>query len=139
MCGRFAFTASKRQILKHFALPSAPEIPARYNIVPGRDIAVVRLLPEKPSDLVMPRWGLIPSWAKDMKIGYKMINARAESITAKPAFRNAFRQRRCLIPATGFYEWEKKDSRKQPWFIRLKDEVIMAFAGLWEYWVGARW
>ena len=82
----------------------------------------------------MLRWGLIPSWAKDKKTGYKMINARAESVMKKPAFRNAFRYRRCLIPASGFYEWQKRDGKKQPRFITLKDTDLFAFAGLWERW-----
>ena len=84
----------------------------------------------------MTRWGLIPSWAKDLKIGYSTINARAETVDTKPSFRSAFKKRRCLVPADGFYEWQKVDSSKQSYRITLKDEGIFAFAGLWELWKG---
>jgi len=82
----------------------------------------------------MMRWGLIPHWAKDEKIGYKMLNARSETITDKPAFRAAFKQRRCLIPTTGFYEWKHEGKRKQPYFIKMKSDEQFAFAGIWEIW-----
>ena len=138
MCGRFAFWITRKRLKEEFDLPgpedALPEIPPRYNIAPGTDIAAVRNLPDKPRELAMLRWGLIPSWAKDKKTGYRMINARAESVMKKPAFRNAFRYRRCLIPASGFYEWQKRDGKKQPWFITLRDTDLFAFAGLWERW-----
>ena len=138
MCGRFAFRASRKRLKEEFDLPgpedALPELPARYNIAPGTDIAAIRQRPESPRELAMLRWGLIPSWAKDKKTGYRMINARAESVMKKPAFRNAFRYRRCLIPASGFYEWQKTGGKKQPWFITLKDTDLFAFAGLWERW-----
>jgi len=134
MCGRFAFWAPKRRLVEEFSLEDAPEIRPRYNIAPGQDIAAVREPREKPRELVMLRWGLIPSWAKDRKTGYRMINARVESVSAKPAFRAAFKKRRCLIPASGFYEWQKTGGRKQPWFITLKNTDLFAFAGLWERW-----
>jgi len=135
MCGRFAFTASKKELLEHFSLSHAPPIEPSYNIAPGQDIAAIRQAGTS-QELVLCHWGLIPSWSKDKKIAYKMINARAESVGTKSAFRNAFRKRRCLIPATGFFEWQKKDGKKQPWFLRLKDQETMAFAGLWEHWEG---
>jgi len=138
MCGRFAFWASRKRLKEEFELPypeeALPELPARYNIAPGAEIAAVRQLPERPRELALLRWGLIPSWASEEKSGYRMINARAESVAQKPAFKNAFRYRRCLIPANGFYEWQKTGGRKQPWFITLKDKDLFAFAGLWERW-----
>jgi len=82
----------------------------------------------------MMRWGLIPHWAKDIKIGYKMINAKAETLAEKPAYRTAYKKRRCLIPATGFYEWVSQGGRKQPFYIHREDEGVVAFAGLWEHW-----
>ena len=97
----------------------------------------MRLISGTPDhELVMLKWGLIPFWAKDKKIGYKMINARAEGITGKPAFMAAFRHRRCLIPALGFFEWLHTTNTKQPYFVRLKETDILAFAGLWEHWQG---
>ena len=139
MCGRFAFWVTRRRLREEFDLAAAPdelpEIPARYNIVPGTDIAAIRRRQESPTrELAMLRWGLIPSWAREKKTGYRMINARAESVMKKPAFRNAFKDRRCLIPASGFYEWQKTGGKKQPWFITLKDTDLFAFAGLWERW-----
>jgi len=138
MCGRFAFFASRKRLKKEFCLSepetALTEFPARYNIAPGQEIPAVRQLPRQPREIVFLHWGLVPSWAKDIKSGYRMINARAESITTKPAFKNAFRYRRCLIPSSGFYEWQKKNGKKQPWFITLKDKDLFAFAGLWERW-----
>ncbi len=138
MCGRFAFWTTRRRLKEEFDLPvpeeALPELPARYNIAPGTDIAAIRKRPESPRELSMLRWGLIPSWARDKKTGYRMINARAESVMKRPAFRNAFRYRRCLIPASGFYEWQKRGRKKQPWFITLKETDLFAFAGLWERW-----
>jgi len=138
MCGRFAFWASRKRIEEEFALEDVPELPPRYNIAPGTDIAAIRKRPESSRELALLHWGLIPAWAKDKKTGYRMINARAESVTSKPAFRNAFRYRRCLIPANGFYEWQKTGGRKQPWFITLKGKDLFAFAGLWERWKNPR-
>jgi putative SOS response-associated peptidase YedK len=89
---------------------------------------------DKGRELAMLRWGLVPFWAKDLKIGYRTINARAETVASKPAFRAAFRQRRCLIPADGFYEWKTQSGGKQPYYIRLKHNHLFAFAGLWEHW-----
>ena len=134
MCGRFAFWITGKRLKKEFDLPAVPEITPRYNIAPGTDIASIRKRPEGEREFAMLHWGLIPSWAKDKKTGYRMINARAESIMKKPAFKNAFRYRRCLIPASGFYEWQKRDGRKRPWFITLRDTDVFAFAGLWERW-----
>ncbi|MFH1216492.1 MAG: SOS response-associated peptidase [Pseudomonadota bacterium] len=136
MCGRFALPTPE-ELAGHFNLKTAPELAPRYNITPGTDIAVVRHISgSNARELVMLKWGLIPFWAKDKKIGYKMINARAEGIAGKPAFRAALRHRRCLIPALGFFEWLHTTKSKQPYFIRLKETDILAFAGLWEHWQG---
>ncbi|MCK9293481.1 MAG: SOS response-associated peptidase [Desulfobulbaceae bacterium] len=136
MCGRFA-RPTLEELAGYFNLKNTLDLTPRYNITPGTDIAVVRVVSgTHDRELVMLKWGLIPFWAKDKKIGYKMINARAETVTSKPAFRAGIRQRRCLIPALGFYEWLHNAKIKQPYFIRLKDADILAFAGLWEHWQG---
>lgn len=134
MCGRFVLFSLGKLLAERFELKDEPEIEPRYNIAPSQDIAVIR--PDESGDrrLVKLRWGLIPFWAKDKNIGYKMINARSESVAEKPAFRAAFKHRRCLIPADGFYEWRKREKDKQPFLFRIKDEHPFAFAGLWEHW-----
>ena len=106
-----------------------------YNIPPGVDIWAIRnkVSTGKPT-IAKLRWGLVPSWAKDPKIGYRMINARSETVAEKPAFRSAFKQRRCIIPADGFYEWKRVGKNKTPYFIHLKDNEPFAMAGLWERW-----
>ena len=135
MCGRFALKAPPRSIQEHFQLQEEVEIPPRFNIAPSQAIAVVRQLPEEDlRRLDMLRWGLIPFWAKDEKISYKMINGRAETLTQKPSFRVAFKKRRCLIAADGFYEWHNKGKAKQPLFVQLITGAVFAFAGLWEFW-----
>jgi putative SOS response-associated peptidase YedK len=112
-----------------------PELPLRYNIAPTQPVAAVRQAAGPgPRELVQLRWGLIPSWAEDKKIGARLINARAETAAAKPSFRSAFRHRRCLVPADGFYEWQRRDGKKQPYHLRLRDDRPFAFAGLWETW-----
>ena len=135
MCGRFALKAPPRSIQEHFHLPETPDLSSRYNIAPSQSVAVVRHLPGKSFlQLDMLRWGLVPHWAKDMKIGYKMINARAETLAQKPSFRSAFKKRRCLIAADGFYEWHHSGTVKQPYYVQLKGGAVFAFAGLWESW-----
>ncbi len=139
MCGRFTLRASASVVAEHFAIFELPPFAPRFNIAPSQPVAVVRLAPgggEPTRELVWPRWGLIPSWAKDPAIGNRMINARAETVAEKPAFRGAFRRRRCLLPADGFYEWQGRGRGKQPYFIRLRDEGLFGFAGLWEHWEG---
>lgn len=136
MCGRFALP-NPEELASHFNLKTTLDIAPRFNITPSQDIVAVRLFPGTPNrELIMLKWGLVPFWAKDKKIGYKMINARAESVADKPAFRAAFRQRRCLIPALGFFEWLHTTNAKQPYFIRLKEADILAFAAMWEHWQG---
>jgi putative SOS response-associated peptidase YedK len=108
---------------------------ARYNIAPTQDILSIRRA-EDAREAVFLTWGLVPSWAKDVSIGAKLINARSETVTEKPSFREAFKKRRCIIPADGFYEWQRTEGRKQPFFFQMKDESPFGFAGLWERWQG---
>ena len=113
------------------------QLPLRYNIAPTQEVAAIRILSEVGTRrLDMLRWGLIPPWAKDPSIGGRMINARRETVATKPSFRSAFKHRRCLVTADGYYEWKKFDGRKQPYYIRMQDERPFAFAGLWETWRG---
>ncbi len=117
-----------------FRFEQLPNLPPRYNIAPSQPVAAVRLAEPGGPELVMLRWGLVPYWAEDPKGGYKMINARSETVDRLPAFREAYRRRRCLIPADGFYEWQKFGDAKQPMLIRRQDRQPFAFAGLWERW-----
>jgi putative SOS response-associated peptidase YedK len=139
MCGRFVRRASPKDIAELFdvMVPEPADLPPRYNIAPSQPVAAVRIRPhEACRELVNLRWGLIPWFADDPKIGNRLINARAETAATKPSFRNAFRTRRCLIPATGFYEWQKREGtkQKQPFHVTLKHEQLFAFAGLWDVW-----
>jgi putative SOS response-associated peptidase YedK len=132
MCGRFSLTQSAEIIAQTFQLLEVPPNSPRYNIAPTQPVATIRQNPGRQFQWM--RWGLIPSWAKDLSIGNKLINARAETLTEKPSFRHAFKQRRCLIIADGFYEWQQVDNRKQPYYFQMKDGTPFAFAGLWETW-----
>jgi putative SOS response-associated peptidase YedK len=136
MCGRYAFYSPSEATAALFGVSSASEV-ARpgYNIAPTQTVAAVRRDTDDVPQLVGLRWGLIPFWAKDPAIGNRMINARAETVAEKPSFRAAFRKRRCLVLADGFYEWHKKDGGKVPYFISAEDGEPFAFAGLWEDWV----
>jgi putative SOS response-associated peptidase YedK len=135
MCGRFTLRTPANKLAEHFHLDSVPQLRVRYNIAPTQDVAIVRAAAApKQRELVMVHWGLIPSWAEDPKIGNRMINARCETAATKPSFRTSFKKRRCLIPADGFYEWQKQGSRKQPYFIFSADDSPLAFAGLWDRW-----
>lgn len=134
MCGRYLITSSLEAIRRVFEVLQRPNLKARYNVAPTQQVPVVRLA-TSGRELVQLRWGLIPSWAKDLSIGAKMINARAETVAEKPAFRSAFKRRRCLVVADGFYEWQRgADGEKQPYVIGLDQEGPMAIAGLWEVW-----
>ncbi len=135
MCGRYTLTSAPEAIGALFRYVEQPNFPARYNIAPTQPIAIVRLV-EGRREFALVRWGLLPSWAKDPKAFSLLINARGESVSEKPAFRNAMKRRRCLIPADGFYEWKAAGARKQPYFIRAKSGAPLAFAGLWETWIG---
>jgi len=135
MCGRFTQTASPAVIAQEFGVAVPPLFTARYNIAPSQPVAAIRIEPGTTTrQLVQLRWGLIPSWAKDPKIGHQCINAKAETVAEKPSFRAAFKARRCLVIATGFYEWQVQEKAKQPMWIGLKSHRPFAFAGLWEQW-----
>jgi putative SOS response-associated peptidase YedK len=138
MCGRFTLSASAQRLQEFFPLFEIPDIAPRYNIAPTQQILAIRQEADAKPRVTFLRWGLIPSWAKEKKIGASLINARADTVAGKPAFRAAFKRRRCLILADGFYEWQKgaKKGPKQPFHIRLKDGRPFAFAGLWEHWNG---
>lgn len=133
MCGRFTLTANPTAVRDLFDLTSVPEhLEPRYNVAPTQPVAVITN--EESSALTYHRWGLVPSWAKDITIGNKLINARSETAHEKPSFRAAYKRRRCLIPTSGFYEWRKLGGSKAPHFIHLQGQETFAFAGLWEVW-----
>jgi len=137
MCGRYTHLYSWEELHRLMSL-TVPGIPIenRYNVAPSQQAPVVRLHSEGKWRTELLRWGLVPSWAKDSKIAYKLINARSETIAVKPSFRSAFKARRCLIPASGFYEWQKLQTtkQKQAYYIRSKGDGPIVFAGLWERW-----
>ncbi len=136
MCGRYELHTHPAVLALAFGLPFPPDIRARYNIAPMQDVPVVRQLRTGGRELAQVRWGLVPRWAKDPSIGARMINARAETLAEKPAFRTALRKHRCLIPADGFYEWTLvPGAGKQPLHIGMKDGSPFAFAGLTERWL----
>ncbi len=134
MCGRFAFYSPAEAAAELFGFEPDLSTEPRYNIAPTQPIPVVRAGKREGREFVMLRWGLVPFWAKDPSIGNRMINARAETLAEKPAYRHAWLKRRCLILADGFYEWRKEAGGKTPWFIRLASGEPFAFAGLWESW-----
>lgn len=138
MCGRFTLFEAAPALMKEFGVGASPALAPRYNIAPTQPVATVRISPVAGGrELVMLRWGLVPSWAKDPAIGNRLVNARAETAASKPAFRGAMRERRCLIPASGFYEWRRRNGRKQPYVVRMRDGKVFALAGLWERWKDA--
>jgi putative SOS response-associated peptidase YedK len=136
MCGRYALHSNPDVIALQFGIESPPDTEASYNIPPSSMVLVVKNSPEGKTVAGKYRWGLIPAWAKDPAIGHMLANARGESIAEKPAFRNAFRQGRCLVPASGFYEWKTTAGRKQPWYLRPKDAALFGLAGITELWNG---
>ena len=144
MCGRFTQTKSWQEIHEFLSTylgerddrAAAPNLAQRFNIAPTQDVAVARLDDSGRWRLSMLRWGLVPRWARDRAIGQKLINARAETVATKPSFRDAFRHRRCLVLADGFYEWGKHGDQRQPFHITLAGGGPFAFAGLWERWSG---
>jgi putative SOS response-associated peptidase YedK len=134
MCGRFARIVSDATLREKYRLERMAQLQDRYNIAPMQNIAAVRTI-EKGRELVLLQWGLIPGWSKDDKIAFKLTNARAETVAEKPSFRSAFKKRRCLIPASGYYEWQKQATGpKQPFYIFPHDGGLFSFAGLWESW-----
>ena len=134
MCGRFVLNAPPSELITRFKLDECADFGAHYNIPPGTDIPVIRHSPEGKRVLHLLRWGLVPHRAKDPGIGAKLNNARGESVAEKPSFRDAFKRRRCLIPANGFYEWKAEGKAKQPYYISLKSGEPLAMGGLWESW-----
>jgi putative SOS response-associated peptidase YedK len=136
MCGRFLNKLPAAEIARIFGTRNPlANYPARFNIAPTDPVLTVRFNPKaKERTLDALRWGLVPQWAKDLKIGSRMINARAETVATQPAFRDAFRERRCIIPASGFYEWQKIGVTKQPYAIVPEGDPLFAFAALWENW-----
>jgi len=132
MCGRYSLHAHPDVIALLYGLSQIPAQQPRYNIAPTAQVLIIR----NPG-AAMVRWGLVPHWAKDPSMGARMNNARAETVAQKPSFREAFRQRRCLIPASGFYEWKLESGRKQPYYIYPSRGQLFSFAGLWEQWNGA--
>jgi len=137
MCGRFSLSITPEVLAKLFELDETPDLDPRFNIAPNQAVAaILRGREEARRTLRLLRWGLIPFWAKDPGLGARMINTRSETVAEKPAFRQAFAQQRCLVPATGFFEWQEREQDKQPFFIRMRDESCFALAGLWQRWEG---
>ena len=138
MCGRYRLTAKERYLAEHFGIDDLADVEwvSRYNIAPTQKVVVIRQDRDQPKrTLSLMRWGLIPYWAQDISIGNRTINAMSETASEKPAFREAMRKRRCLVPADGFFEWKKLSSkRKQPYNIGMLDDSVFAFAGLWDRW-----
>ncbi|WP_442637041.1 SOS response-associated peptidase [Rossellomorea marisflavi] len=133
MCGRFSLIESVHELQQQFEFDLSADLQPRFNIAPSQEVFSIISDGKKRRGGTL-RWGLVPHWAKEAKIGYKMINARAEGIEKKPSFREPFRKKRCLIIADGFYEWKKVDDRKQPYRFIMKNGKPFAFAGLWETW-----
>jgi len=134
MCGRFAFYSPSEAAVALFGVSTSIEVQPRFNIAPTQYVAAIRDDENKERELVMLRWGLVPFWAKDAKIGNRMINARAETVAEKPSYRAAYRHRRCVVLADGFYEWRREGDIKTPYFISLASGEPFALAGLWENW-----
>lgn len=134
MCSRYFLDADGNVIAYTFSVPLNERVRRRFNIAPTQEAPVVRVSQEGPREMAMLRWGLVPAWSKDLGAGTKMINARGESVAEKPAFREAMARRRCLVPATGFFEWKAVPGRKQPFAITVPERPLFAFAGLWETW-----
>lgn len=138
MCGRYTLSGGERALKREFGVHAGGSaLLPRYNVAPSQAVPVVRRDPDGTRRLDMLRWGLVPGWARDRSIGNRLINARAETVAAKPAFRSAFQRRRCLIPADGFYEWRALAGARQPYWIGFSDRSLFAFAGLWERWKAA--
>jgi putative SOS response-associated peptidase YedK len=138
MCGRYRLSRRKQLIAEYFDTVDEIDWEPRYNIAPSQNVGIIRQDRTQPvRKFSLVRWGLIPYWAKDSSIGQKMINARSETVLDKPAFREAFQIRRCLVPADGFYEWKRNGRSKQPIHIGMKDDSLFAFAGIWDRWKDA--
>jgi putative SOS response-associated peptidase YedK len=137
VCGRFTLTAPPEAVRRAFGLDAAPSLEPRFNVAPGQDVATIEQDAEGRRVLVPRRWGLVPYWAEDPRIGGRLVNARCETAATKPAYRDAFRRRRCLVPADGFYEWgDAGRGPRQPWYVSRPDGGCFAIAGLFERWKG---
>ena len=134
MCGRYAFFSPAEAVKRAFSLDDFPPLEPRYNIAPTQPVPVLREEQPGRRQVALLHWGLIPSWARDRSVGNRMINARAETLSERPAYRAAFRRRRCVVLADGWYEWQVVASGKQPWFIHSRDGAPLGLAGLWETW-----
>jgi putative SOS response-associated peptidase YedK len=137
MCGRYFLHSSADKLTRLFGEMPMPLLEPRYNIAPTQPVPIVRQSATGRREMVLVRWGLIPGWSKGPDSRYSMINARVETVAQKPAYRNAFRYRRCLVPADGFYEWRVAGGAKQPYVLRPRDGRPLALAGLWEHWQDA--
>ena len=138
MCGRFTLTSTPEELARRFQLGAFPALAPRYNIAPGQPVLVLRSADDGSRRGASLRWGLVPPWANEPDPGARWINARVETLAEKPAFRDAFRARRCLVPADAFYEWADHGGFHQPYRIALPDGALFAFAGIWERWRGAQ-
>ena len=137
MCGRYTLSTPVGRLTEEFHISGPlPDLSSSYNVAPNVEVAAILVGGAGERRLELLRWGLIPAWADDPAIGSRMINARSETAAEKPSFRRAFKERRCLIPADGFYEWQKTNGGKQPYHLRMRDGRPFAFAGLWESWKG---
>jgi len=134
MCGRFAQATALEKLRELTEISHQLHLPARYNIAPSSQVAIVRQSHNGQLECTSMKWGLVPHWARDDAIGHKLINAKMETLLEKPSFRGPFRYRRCAIPVDGFYEWTTENKAKQPWFIRMDNDQPMLLAGLWDLW-----
>lgn len=134
MCGRLVQNKAADQATTLFGLSTPPDLGPRFNVAPTYYVLAIRSDARGKPEWSLPRWGLVPHWAKDINVGYKMINAKAETVASKPAYRGPFRYRRCVIPSDGFYEWHVEDKHKQPYYIRARGDEPLLLAGLWDYW-----
>jgi len=136
MCGRFVQKSPPKKVAEKFKVEEVPPLVERFNVAPAQAVLAIRE-GEGAREAAFLKWGLVPGWAKDPAIGNKLINARSETVSEKPSYREAFRSRRCLVPADGFYEWQRRgDHGKQPYYFRMRDGEPFAIAGLWERWEG---
>ncbi len=134
MCGRYALKTPPSELAARFGLDEIVDVAPRYNISPGTEIPTIRHSPEGKRVIHLLRWGLVPNWAKDPGVGAKLSNARGETVAEKPSFRDAFKRRRCLVPADGFYEWKAEGRQKQPYYFSMKSGEPFALGGVWESW-----
>jgi putative SOS response-associated peptidase YedK len=134
MCGRYDLSQNPAAIKAHFRVPSVPDFFASPDVRPTETKPIVRLARDGERECVLARWGLVPSWSRDIRFGARCINARAEGVATTPAFRGAYAKRHCLVPLNAFFEWSGEKGHKTKWRIRMKDEPLFALAGLWEWW-----